>query len=164
MRHTILAYNMAGEYIFEFGGRGFNPGWFNFPNDIAINNEGQLIIADLFNRRVQVLEVDKEGVNYYLEHPSIEAGEETPAAEESAEDDGNGLEQPEDSQVDAENGDVSLEEMYQTIKEEKSGFEDEIIFEEEVFEEPPEEEPEPPGPFDEPLNTPEEYQGEDYFP
>ena len=59
MRHSILAYSMvSGEYKFEFGGRGVGPGWFNFPEDIAINNQGQLIIADLFNRRVQVLEVD----------------------------------------------------------------------------------------------------------
>lgn len=57
MRHTILVYNMEGEYRFEFGGRGVAPGWFNFPEDIAINNQNQLIISDLFNRRVQVLEV-----------------------------------------------------------------------------------------------------------
>lgn len=57
MRHTILAYNMEGVYRFEFGGRGVTPGWFNFPEDMTINNQGQLIIADLFNRRVQVLEI-----------------------------------------------------------------------------------------------------------
>lgn len=59
MRHSVLAYSMgSGEYKFEFGGRGVGPGWFNYPEDIAINNQGQLIVADLFNRRVQVLEVD----------------------------------------------------------------------------------------------------------
>ena len=57
MRHTILAYNLEGRYLFEFGGRGVGPGWFNFPEDISINNQGQLVIADLFNRRVQVLEI-----------------------------------------------------------------------------------------------------------
>lgn len=58
MRHSILAYRYAdGSYIFELGGRGFSPGWFNFPNHIAVGNQGQLIVADLFNHRIQVLEV-----------------------------------------------------------------------------------------------------------
>lgn len=57
MRHSILAYNMRGEYRFEFGGRGVGPGWFNFPEDMTITKDGRLIISDLFNRRVQVLEV-----------------------------------------------------------------------------------------------------------
>lgn len=57
MRHTILAYNEKGEYLFEFGGRGASPGWFNFPSDVILNRRGQLLVADLFNHRVQVLEV-----------------------------------------------------------------------------------------------------------
>jgi DNA-binding beta-propeller fold protein YncE len=61
MRHTILIYDFEGKFRFELGGRGTGPGWFNFPVDIAINRQGQLIVADLFNRRVQVLEPDYEG-------------------------------------------------------------------------------------------------------
>lgn len=67
MRHTVLAYNLAGEYLFETGGRGKTPGWFNFPNDIAINSRGEIIVADLFNKRVQVLDVDYESRFYNLE-------------------------------------------------------------------------------------------------
>jgi len=84
MRHTILAYNLAGEYIFEFGGRGSSPGWFNFPNDLAINNQGQLIVADLFNRRVQVLEVGKEGILYYMDKSTAESKEGTSDTFESS--------------------------------------------------------------------------------
>ena len=58
MRHTILAYNMFGEFLFEFGGRGWEPGSLNYPTELAVNNNGQVIVSDLFNRRVQVLEVD----------------------------------------------------------------------------------------------------------
>jgi DNA-binding beta-propeller fold protein YncE len=61
MRHTILTFDLNGKFLFEVGGRGTGPGWFNFPSDIAINRQGHLIISDLFNRRVQVLDVQYEG-------------------------------------------------------------------------------------------------------
>ena len=79
MRHTILIYDMdTGEYLAEFGGRGFNPTWFNFPSGITINNYGQVIIADVFNRRVQVLEVGFEAVSHYrdaLSSGAVESGD-----------------------------------------------------------------------------------------
>ncbi|MFC1843899.1 NHL repeat-containing protein [Thermodesulfobacteriota bacterium] len=171
MRHTILAYTMAGEYIFEFGGRGFNPGWFNFPNDIAINNHGQLIIADLFNRRVQVLEIGKEGISYYMDR-----------SEEGI----NDAIESFDSEEFGPGESDDLDELYKTIKVEEAGTEGdveredeeeaeglegveeaegsegveeadiEIIFEEEVIEKAPPVQQTPLGPFDEPLETPEQ--------
>lgn len=61
MRHTILVFNLrSGRFIFEFGGRGFGPGWFNFPTSVAVDRRGNVIIADLFNRRIQVLDVNLE--------------------------------------------------------------------------------------------------------
>jgi len=61
MRHTGLAYDYNdGHFVFEFGGRGWNPGWFNFPTDIAVDPRGRLYVADLFNHRVQVLEITEE--------------------------------------------------------------------------------------------------------
>ncbi len=57
MRHTILIYDLAGKFMHEFGGMGSEPGWFNFPCDIALNRRGDIFIADLFNGRVQVLDV-----------------------------------------------------------------------------------------------------------
>jgi DNA-binding beta-propeller fold protein YncE len=62
MRHTVLVYNLAGNFLFEVGGRGLGPGWFNFPVSVAVNRHGQLIVADLFNKRVQVLEVGYDEV------------------------------------------------------------------------------------------------------
>ncbi len=58
MRHTILVFDMAGRYIFEFGGRGTGPLWFNFPTAIDVDRQGRVIIADLFNNRIQILESD----------------------------------------------------------------------------------------------------------
>jgi DNA-binding beta-propeller fold protein YncE len=57
MRQTILVYDLAGRYIFEFGGRGFGPGWFNYPTSVAVDRLGHVVVADLFNNRVQVLDV-----------------------------------------------------------------------------------------------------------
>ena len=58
MRHTILVYSMAGRFIFEFGGRGQDELWFNFPTAIDVDDQGRLMVADLFNNRVQVLDSD----------------------------------------------------------------------------------------------------------
>lgn len=83
MRHSILAYSMTGEFKFEFGGRGTAPGWFNFPEDMTINKRGQLIVADLFNRRVQVLEVKFEESAPVPELPSDRGAGGTPGLRSS---------------------------------------------------------------------------------
>jgi DNA-binding beta-propeller fold protein YncE len=62
MRHTILVYDLRekGKFLFEIGGRGIGPGWFNFPASAAVSNEGYLIVGDYFNQRVQILNVKME--------------------------------------------------------------------------------------------------------
>ena len=57
MRHAILIYDLGGRFMHELGGRGTAPGWFNYPRSIAANVKGELLVADQFNRRVQVLDV-----------------------------------------------------------------------------------------------------------
>ena len=61
MRHTVNVYSRGGIYLYELGGRGWGPGWFNYPTDVAVDERGYLLVADLFNQRVQVLEVREEG-------------------------------------------------------------------------------------------------------
>ena len=58
MRHVvqILDYH-TGFYIGELGGRGWDPGWFNYPTDIAVDSRGFIYVCDLFNHRVQVFKV-----------------------------------------------------------------------------------------------------------
>lgn len=58
MRHTILIYDLGGTFMYEFGGMGAGPGWFQYPIDLALTKEGNLIVADLFNQRVQILNID----------------------------------------------------------------------------------------------------------
>jgi len=54
MRFTILVYDKAGKYLSEFGGMGWGEGWFQYPTDVAVDSAGRIMIADLFNHRIQV--------------------------------------------------------------------------------------------------------------
>ncbi len=55
MRHTVLVYDYyTGRYVFEFGGRGATPLWFNFPDSIAVDRDGNCLLAHTFNMRLQV--------------------------------------------------------------------------------------------------------------
>lgn len=58
MRHVVqlLDYE-TGRYIGEVGGRGWGPGWFNYPVDITLDSKGIIYVSDLFNHRVQVMKV-----------------------------------------------------------------------------------------------------------
>lgn len=55
-RHTVSVYATTGEYQFEIGGMGQGPGWFSYPNDIIVDGQGRLLVADTLNHRVQVFE------------------------------------------------------------------------------------------------------------
>ena len=55
MRHTVLLYDLSGKFMYEFGGYGIGPGWFQYPKGIALDRKGNVIIADFFNQRVQVI-------------------------------------------------------------------------------------------------------------
>lgn len=59
-RHAILIYDLSGRFMYEFGGMGNRPGWFQYPSSLATNKQGYLVVADRFNRRVQVLDVHFE--------------------------------------------------------------------------------------------------------
>ncbi|MEN8173255.1 MAG: hypothetical protein ABFS03_10295, partial [Chloroflexota bacterium] len=53
----ITVFDISGdepEFLFSFGDQGYEDGLFNYPNDIAIDNNGFLYIADRENNRVQV--------------------------------------------------------------------------------------------------------------
>ena len=55
MRHTANVYSEDGRFLFDFGGKGWGKGWFHYPGDIAVDNFGNVLVADTFNNRVQVL-------------------------------------------------------------------------------------------------------------
>ncbi len=61
MRHIVqcLDYN-TGKYMFEIGGYGASPGYFNYPTDIDIDSMGNIYVTDMFNKRVQIFEIKSE--------------------------------------------------------------------------------------------------------
>ncbi len=58
MRHTANAYSDKGRFLFEFGGKGWGRGWFQYPSDINVDSLGNVLVADTFNNRVQVLRME----------------------------------------------------------------------------------------------------------
>lgn len=53
--HVISVFNTEGYFIENLGARGSDPGYFNFPTQIAIDSEGNIYVVDTGNFRVQVL-------------------------------------------------------------------------------------------------------------
>lgn len=64
MRHAVSVYSREdGTYLYEFGGRGWSEGWFQFPSFLDVDGEGRVIVADQFNDRLQVFVSSKNGGN-----------------------------------------------------------------------------------------------------
>ncbi|MBU1139989.1 MAG: NHL repeat-containing protein [Proteobacteria bacterium] len=72
MRHTILIFDLGGKFMYEFGGMGTGPGWFQYPVGLALNKQGNLIVADLFNQRVQILNIKFEYKFPMFQNPNQE--------------------------------------------------------------------------------------------
>ncbi len=53
-RFNVVCFNQAGKFIGEFGGKGYSPGWFYYPEHIAVNFKNQIIIGQVMNNLVQV--------------------------------------------------------------------------------------------------------------
>ncbi len=56
--HSRIVYKYEnGQYLFEFGGKGWRQGWFQFPSYIYIDHSHRTLVADTFNQRIQVLKI-----------------------------------------------------------------------------------------------------------
>ena len=51
---TVMVYTLGGALVHEFGGRGSDPGRFNGPYGICVDESGAVYAADFSNSRVQV--------------------------------------------------------------------------------------------------------------
>jgi peptidylamidoglycolate lyase len=56
----VIRFTPEGEYQFEWGECGDDPGQFNTPHDLAIDRQGKVYVADRENDRIQVFEADGE--------------------------------------------------------------------------------------------------------
>jgi len=57
-RHQIVVFDMTGTLVTRLGERGSDPGQFNFPTNLAIDDDGKLYVTDSMNFRVQILDPD----------------------------------------------------------------------------------------------------------
>src|SRR6266850_2564759 len=51
--NRIVKYDLDGHYMYGWGGPGGQPGQFNGPHSITVDQEGNLYLAEVFNGRVQ---------------------------------------------------------------------------------------------------------------
>lgn len=50
----LQVYNADGEFLFKFGSHGEGNGQFNAPTGVAVDGNGNIIVADWGNSRIQV--------------------------------------------------------------------------------------------------------------
>lgn len=54
--HRVHVFSLEGKLLFSIGGRGVEPGRFNFPYDVAVGPDGRIYVMDSGNFRVQVFD------------------------------------------------------------------------------------------------------------
>ena len=52
LTHTVSVYSQDRKPLFTFGSRGVDNGQFNFPNGVAVDNQGRILVTDRENDRV----------------------------------------------------------------------------------------------------------------
>lgn len=56
--HQIVVFDLQGLERFRIGGRGENPGYFNYPTDLCVDSGGDLYVTDALNARIQIFSSD----------------------------------------------------------------------------------------------------------
>jgi predicted Zn finger-like uncharacterized protein len=64
----IKIYNENGEYIDEFGKKGYSDGSLLFPKDIIFNEEGQLIIGNTMRSSIDVFSINGTYISTLIKH------------------------------------------------------------------------------------------------
>ena len=58
-------YSADGEFLFKFGSHGEGNGQFNAPTGVAVDSNGNIIVADWGNSRIQVRK-DQDGMRVWF--------------------------------------------------------------------------------------------------
>lgn len=53
-QYFIQVFNQEGEFMLKFGSNGEGNGQFNAPTGVAVDSNGNIIVADWGNSRIQV--------------------------------------------------------------------------------------------------------------
>lgn len=68
--HRLAVFDLKGQHLFDWGGRGPGDGQFNFPTDVDVDVDGKLYVLDTLNARVQVLDHTGEFLRAFGERGS----------------------------------------------------------------------------------------------
>jgi len=63
--HQVAVYDLRGNFLSKFGRRGLEPGEFNFPTHIAVDDRNQIYVTDSLNDRIQVFTADGRFVRMF---------------------------------------------------------------------------------------------------
>ncbi len=69
----VKVFSTSGSYLRYFGGDGFHPGEFSFPNALAVDRDALVYVADSNNKRVQVIGAES-GVVTVIDKADTEEG------------------------------------------------------------------------------------------
>lgn len=64
-KHQVIVFDKEGNVEFTIGENGTDPGYFNFPTNIAVDANGRIYVSDGMNFRVQVFEKDGTYVSHF---------------------------------------------------------------------------------------------------
>ena len=68
LAHVIQVFDKNGEYEYSIGSRGAEPGTFNFPTHLCVDDSGRLFVSDTLNYRVQVFSSDGKFLRMFGRH------------------------------------------------------------------------------------------------
>ena len=54
LAHVVDIYDLKGKELVQFGSKGFGPGQFNYPSEVALDARGRIYVSDRENNQVQV--------------------------------------------------------------------------------------------------------------
>jgi DNA-binding beta-propeller fold protein YncE len=58
-RHRIIIFNKEGKFLYEFGRKGFDEGFLNYPIFVRANDKGQIFVVNKVTRRVEVFQIEQ---------------------------------------------------------------------------------------------------------
>jgi len=66
--HTIYLFDKKGELLGTMGKRGTEPGEFNYPTHLCVDNNGLLYVSDTLNYRIQIFDADGKFIRMFGQH------------------------------------------------------------------------------------------------